>query len=87
MVTILEPNLDFLHIVENKLYLFVNTACYFIKADKERLQKQIDILKRVSELGWQIVYFTAKDEVRDVLKQDIESGKVGYVEVQGIFPQ
>lgn len=59
----------------------------FIKADKERLQKQIDILKRVSELGWQIVYFTAKDEVRDVLKQDIESGKVGYVEVQGIFPQ
>jgi len=57
----------------------------FIKADKGRLQRQIDILKRVSKLGWQIIYFTAKDEVRDVLKHDIQSGKVSYIELQGIF--
>jgi len=57
----------------------------FIKADKGRLQRQIDILRRVSELGWQIIYFSAKDEVKDVLKQDIESGKVSYIELQGIF--
>jgi len=57
----------------------------FIKADKERLQRQIDMLKRISKSGWQILYFTAKDEVRDVLKQDIETGKVSYVQLQSVF--
>jgi len=57
----------------------------FIKADIERLQKQIDIIKDISESGWQIVYFTAKDEVKDILKRDIENNKVNYVEVQGVF--
>lgn len=59
----------------------------FIKADKERLQRQIDILKRISESGWQIIYFTAKDEVKDVLKKDIQSGKVQYILIKGIFSQ
>lgn len=59
----------------------------FIKADKERLQRQIDILKRISESGWQIIYFTAKDEVKDVLKKDIQSGKVQYIPIKGIFSQ
>ena len=59
----------------------------FIKADKERLQRQIDILKRISESGWQIIYFTAKDEVKDVLKRDIQSGKVQYIPIKGIFSQ
>ena len=57
----------------------------FIKADIERLQRQIDILKRVSELGWQIIYFTAKDEIRNVLEHDIKNGLVSYIELQGIF--
>ncbi len=57
----------------------------FIKADKKRLAKQIDILKKISEEGWQILYFTAKDEVKDLLKEDIEGGKVSYIEVQSIF--
>ena len=57
----------------------------FIKADKERLQKQIDILKTISKSEWQIMYFTAKEEVKDVLKGDIEGNKINYVEIQGIF--
>lgn len=57
----------------------------FIKADTERLQKQIDILKKISESGWQIIYFTAKGEVKNVLKEDIEGSKINYVEIQGIF--
>jgi len=57
----------------------------FIKADEERLQHQIDILRRVSKSGWQILYFTAKKEIRDALKQDIEAGNVGYVKLQSIF--
>jgi len=57
----------------------------FIKADMERLRKQIDILKGISESGWQIMYFTAKDEVKDVLKKDITNNKVNYIEIPGIF--
>ncbi len=57
----------------------------FIKADKERLAKQMDILKKISESGWQILYFTAKDEIKDLLKEDVENGKVSYIEVQSIF--
>ena len=53
----------------------------FIKADIERLQKQINIIKKMSESGWQIIYFTAKDEVRDVLKEDIDSK--GWFDVYG----
>jgi uncharacterized protein YhaN len=54
----------------------------FIKADPERLRTQIDVMKRISDNGWQIIYFTAKGEIKDVLKQDIESGKVRYLEVR-----
>lgn len=57
----------------------------FIKSDSERLRRQFDILRELSESGWQIIYFTAKDEVREILKQDIGNGKVRYVELQGIF--
>ncbi len=59
----------------------------FIKADTERLQRQIDILKRISQSGWQIIYLTAKDEVKDVLKQDIENGNISYTELPSMFPQ
>ncbi len=57
----------------------------FIKADRRRLAKQMDILKKISDSGWQILYFTAKDEVKDLLKEDVENGKVSYIEVQSIF--
>ena len=57
----------------------------FIKADKERLQRQLDILKRISESGWQIIYFTAKDEVRDALQQDIKGGKVDLIPLRGML--
>lgn len=57
----------------------------FIKADKDRLQKQISILKRISKSGWQIIYFTAKDEVKSVLKKDIQRDKLNYVEIPSIF--
>ena len=57
----------------------------FIKADMERLRKQIDILKGISQSGWQIMYFTAKDEVKEVLKEDIENNKVDYIEIPSVF--
>ncbi len=57
----------------------------FIKADTERLTRQMGILKRISDSGWQIIYFTAKDEVKEALKYDIETGSVNYIELQGIY--
>ncbi len=58
----------------------------FIKADKDRLRRQMNILRRICESGWQVIYFTAKDEVKDILQQDIANGSVSYIEVQGAVP-
>ncbi len=32
----------------------------FIKSDHKRLAKQMDLLKKISKLGWQIIYFSSK---------------------------
>ena len=57
----------------------------FIKADPDRLQRQIEALKKISELEWQVVYFSAKGEIKDTLKEDIKRGAINCVEIQGIF--
>ena len=57
----------------------------FVKADPARLQKQIEVLRRISQSGWQIIYFTAKGEMREMLKPLIKRGAVTCVEIQGIF--
>ncbi len=57
----------------------------FIKADPDRLQRQIEMLKKVSELGWQVMYFSAKGEIKDVLERDISRDTINYVELQGVF--
>jgi exonuclease SbcC len=56
----------------------------FVKADPARLQKQIEMLKRISQSGWQIIYFSAKGEMRDLAKPLIKRGAVNYVEIQTI---
>ena len=57
----------------------------FIKADPERLRRQIEVLKRISEFGWQIIYFSAKGEIKEVLSDDIRKGSINYIEIPGIF--
>jgi DNA repair exonuclease SbcCD ATPase subunit len=57
----------------------------FVKADPARLHKQLEVLQKISRAGWQVIYFTAKGEIREALKQPIRSGKVQYVEIPGIF--
>lgn len=58
----------------------------FVKADPDRLQRQIEMLKKISELGWQVMYFSAKGEINDALKGDIDRGTINYVEqLQGVF--
>ena len=48
----------------------------FIRADEKRLLRQLEMLKRLSASGWQIIYFSAKKEVKEALKDDIERGLV-----------
>jgi len=56
----------------------------FVKADPARLQKQIEMLKRISQSGWQIIYFSAKGEMREMVKPLIKRGAVNCVEIQAI---
>ncbi|MBU4257745.1 MAG: AAA family ATPase [Candidatus Omnitrophica bacterium] len=56
----------------------------FIKADPDRLHRQLEMLMKISELGWQVIYFSAKGEVKDVLDRDIKEGLINYVELQSI---
>jgi exonuclease SbcC len=57
----------------------------FVKADQARLQKQIGVLQRITQLGWQVLYFSAKAEIKEALKTPIKRGTVNYIEIQGIF--
>jgi len=53
----------------------------FVKADRERLAKQVDLLRHIRDRGWQILYFSAKEEVKQALEDDIRSGKVNLIPV------
>ncbi|MDZ7859728.1 MAG: hypothetical protein U5O15_03510 [Candidatus Krumholzibacteriota bacterium] len=57
----------------------------FIKADPERLQRQMETLKNIARRGWQIIYFSSKGEVKSVLEKDIRKGAVKYIEIKSIF--
>ncbi|MEA2056870.1 MAG: AAA family ATPase [Patescibacteria group bacterium] len=41
----------------------------FIKSDQGRLNKQLKTLLELAQQNWQIIYFSAKDEVKDQLSQ------------------
>ncbi|MBW2123043.1 MAG: hypothetical protein JRH07_14550, partial [Deltaproteobacteria bacterium] len=57
----------------------------FIKADEERLRRQMEVLKSISASGWQVVYFSAKEEVRRVLADEIRRDSIDYVEAEAVF--
>ncbi|HMA76250.1 MAG TPA: hypothetical protein VKO43_02965, partial [Candidatus Krumholzibacteriaceae bacterium] len=57
----------------------------FIKADPDRLQRQMETLKNIVLRGWQIIYFSSKGEVKNVLEKDIRKGAVEYFEIKSIF--
>lgn len=48
----------------------------FIKADAARLKMMLKMLLEVASAGWQIFYFSAKEEVKEALKNEIASGQV-----------
>lgn len=54
----------------------------FVKADDERLDRMMEMLRRLAEGGWQILYFSAKDEVKQSLAKDIVAGSVRLVTLE-----
>ncbi len=48
----------------------------FLKSDSGRLKQQLETLVDISREGWQVLYFTAKDEVVSALHRHIERGLV-----------
>lgn len=44
----------------------------FIKASRNRLRVLIKMLKDISESGWQIIYFSAKEEIKKLFGKDKE---------------
>ena len=59
----------------------------FVKADPDRLKRQIETLKNITKLGWQVLYFSAKGEIYDALKIDIDNNVIKFIKLQGIFPE
>ena len=57
----------------------------FIKADPDRLRRQMETLKSISKNGWQILYFSSKGEIKNLLEKEIENNTVNYIEIQDIF--
>jgi exonuclease SbcC len=52
----------------------------FLTSDSNRLDQQLEILQRLAKEGWQIVYFSVKDEVRDRLQESIDPGDLFVLE-------
>lgn len=48
----------------------------FIKADPRRLKTLLEMLLQITDSGWQILYFSCKGEVRDLLESYIKAGRV-----------
>lgn len=53
----------------------------FLKSDTRRLESQLKVLRKITEEGWQIIFFTAKDELKEALNREIESGEVRLIEI------
>ena len=56
----------------------------FLTSDAERLGRQFEMLRDLAEDGWQIIYFSVKDETRRVLNDDIEARRVDLHELESI---
>jgi uncharacterized protein YhaN len=57
----------------------------FIKADPDRIKRQIKTLMKISKSGWQILYFSAKGEINEALKAYIDQGSVNFIEVPSMY--
>ncbi len=57
----------------------------FIKSDPMRLNNQINMLRKISDYGWQILYFSSKKEIKEAFSEDIKFGNINYIELEDLF--
>jgi exonuclease SbcC len=69
-------------LAEEKGFLLLDDP--FVKADYNRLSKMMTILKRQADEGWQIIYFSAKAEVAEVLEEDINAGRISLLQLDAL---
>jgi uncharacterized protein YhaN len=48
-------------------FLILDNA--FVHSDIERVEKEIEFLKELEEEGWQIIYFTFRDDVKELIEK------------------
>lgn len=51
----------------------------FLTSDTNRLSREMDILLNLARSGWQILYFSVKDEIRTLLRDPIENEEVDEI--------
>lgn len=56
----------------------------FIRSDKERLVKQLKTLGNIVKLGWQVLYFSAKDEVKDLMQDILDDVDFSILEMSSV---
>ncbi|KKN17089.1 hypothetical protein LCGC14_0969440 [marine sediment metagenome] len=43
------------------------------------------MLKKICQFGWQVLYFTSKDEILQNLREDIDNNKIKFIELQSLI--
>ncbi len=56
----------------------------FIKSDKRRLHEQLNTLRYITEQGWQILYFSAKEEILDALHNETDKNNIKLIDYRRI---
>lgn len=56
----------------------------FLKSDRQRLKRQLEVLLEFARRGWQIIYFSAKEEVQTVLQKYIDMNQVNVQTVPAV---
>lgn len=57
----------------------------FIKSDSTRLERQLTAILDFCSQGWQVIFFSAKEEVQKTLKKQIKTGGVNLVTIKSLF--
>jgi uncharacterized protein YhaN len=57
----------------------------FVKSDTKRLAKQLGMLLDLSRQGWQVLYFSAKDEVKALLEPAIKKKEIALIPVPRVL--
>jgi DNA repair protein SbcC/Rad50 len=56
----------------------------FIKSDMYRIERQMNVLKKICNSGWQVLYFSCKNEIKDILSNDIKNKNINYIDINWI---